>query len=164
MREIGPSYIPDLPSAHHLRSWVERRQAVDKAGHTRDFLARHGIDCPDITGVGTGSFEFEAASGLYTELQCGSYIFMDADYGRNRDRDGGPTKEFEPSLFVWGAVMSRPGTAQSWTPASRRSPSTQARHWSATSPPRPASAPPTSTAVSPSRPPPTACGSATRSA
>ena len=75
---------------------------------TRDLLARHGIDCPDITGVGTGSFEFEAASGVYTELQCGSYIFMDADYGRNRDRDGGPTKEFEPSLFVWGAVMSRP--------------------------------------------------------
>ena len=71
-------------------------------------MARHGIDRPDITGVGTGSFEFEAASGVYTELQCGSYIFMDADYGRNRDRDGGPTKEFEPSLFVWGAVMSRP--------------------------------------------------------
>src|SRR6202011_1887988 len=99
MREIGPSYIPDLPSARHFRGWVERRQAVDKAGHTRDLLARHGIDCPDITGVGTGSFEFEAASGVYTELQCGSYIFADADYGRNRDRDGGPTKEFEPSLF-----------------------------------------------------------------
>ena len=42
-----------------------------------------------MTGAGTGSFEFEAASGVYTELQCGSYIFMDADYGRNRDRDGG---------------------------------------------------------------------------
>jgi hypothetical protein len=34
-------------------------------------------------------------------FQCGSYIFMDADYGRNRDRDGEPTKTFEPSLFVW---------------------------------------------------------------
>jgi 3-hydroxy-D-aspartate aldolase len=33
-------------------------------------------------------------------LQCGSYIFMDADYGRNLDRDGAPTKAFEPSLFV----------------------------------------------------------------
>ena len=45
---------------------------------------------------------------VYTELQCGSYIFMDADYGRNRDRDGEPTKAFEPSLFVWATVMSRP--------------------------------------------------------
>ena len=58
--------------------------------------------------IGTGSFEFEAASGVYTELQCGSYIFMDADYGRNLDRDGAPTKAFEPSLFVWATVMSRP--------------------------------------------------------
>jgi hypothetical protein len=33
---------------------------------------------------------------------------MDADYGRNRDRDGAPTKTFEPSLFVWATVMSRP--------------------------------------------------------
>jgi 3-hydroxy-D-aspartate aldolase len=41
-------------------------------------------------------------------LQCGSYIFMDADYGKNRDRDGEPTNAFEPSLFVWASVMSRP--------------------------------------------------------
>jgi D-serine deaminase-like pyridoxal phosphate-dependent protein len=33
---------------------------------------------------------------------------MDADYGRNLDRDGAPTKSFEPSLFVWATVMSRP--------------------------------------------------------
>jgi hypothetical protein len=39
--------------------------------------------------IDTGTFEFETASGVYTELQCGSYIFMDADYGRNLDRDGG---------------------------------------------------------------------------
>src|SRR5713101_2861958 len=78
--------------AQHLRGWDERRQAIAqaaaKAAHTRDLLARHGIECPDITGAGTGSFEFEAASGVYTELQCGSYIFMNADYGRNRDRFG----------------------------------------------------------------------------
>jgi 3-hydroxy-D-aspartate aldolase len=34
-------------------------------------------------------------------LQCGSYIFMDADYRRSRDRDDEPFKTFEPSLFVW---------------------------------------------------------------
>ena len=100
--------IPVLAS-QHLRGWDERRQAivqaVDKAGRTRDLLARHGIACPTVTGAGTGSFEFEAASGLYTELQCGSYIFMDADYGRNRDRDGGPFTTFEPNLFVRVAVM-----------------------------------------------------------
>jgi len=44
------------------------------------------------------------ASGLCTELRC-AYIFTDADYGRNLDRD--PTKAFEPSLNVWATVMSR---------------------------------------------------------
>jgi len=87
----------------HLRGGDDRRQAiaqaVDRSGRTRDVLARHDIACPTVTGAGTGTFEFEAASGLYTELQCGSCIFMDADYGRNRD--GEPTKAFEPSLFVW---------------------------------------------------------------
>jgi 3-hydroxy-D-aspartate aldolase len=53
------------------------------------------------------ALEFEATSGVYTELQCGSYIFMDADYGRNLDRDGAPTKAFEPSLYSGGGV--RPG-------------------------------------------------------
>ena len=41
-------------------------------------------------------------------MRPGSYIFMDADYGRNLDRDGGQTRAFEPSLFVWATVMSRP--------------------------------------------------------
>jgi 3-hydroxy-D-aspartate aldolase len=99
-------------SAQHLRGWEERRQAiaaaVDKARLTRDRLAAAGIACDNITGAGTGTFEFEAGSGVYTELQCGSYIFMDADYGRNLDRGGQPTRAFEPSLFVWATVMSRP--------------------------------------------------------
>jgi D-serine deaminase-like pyridoxal phosphate-dependent protein len=99
-------------SAQHLRTWDERQKAiagaVDKAAATRDLLLANGIPCDQITGAGTGTFEFEAASGVYTELQCGSYVFMDADYGRNLDRDGAPTRAFEPSLFVWATVMSRP--------------------------------------------------------
>jgi len=73
------------PPAQHLRDWDERRQAGNrtgryKAARPRDLLAHHGIDCLTVTGAATGTFEFEAASGVYTELQCGSYIFMDADY------------------------------------------------------------------------------------
>jgi D-serine deaminase-like pyridoxal phosphate-dependent protein len=99
-------------SAQHLRGWDERQKAiagaVEKAMMTRDLLHANGIACDNITGAGTGTFEFEAGSGVYTELQCGSYIFMDADYGRNLDRGGGPTDAFEHSLFVWATVMSRP--------------------------------------------------------
>ena len=46
-----------------LRACDEQRQAIiqaaDKAAHTRDLLARHGIECPNITGAGSGTFEFE---------------------------------------------------------------------------------------------------------
>jgi 3-hydroxy-D-aspartate aldolase len=127
-------------------------------------LARYGIACPTVTGAGTGSFEFEAASGVYTELQCGSYIFMDADYGRNRDRDGEPTKAFEPSLFVWATVMSRPAEDRAIVDAGLRALAfDRGRRSSATSPSRPTSAPRTSTAGSPFPPPPTGSGSAIRS-
>src|SRR5262249_41207404 len=154
-------------SAQHLRGWDERRQAItqaaDKAGQTRDLLARHGIECPTITGAGTGTFEFETASGVYTELQCGSYIFMDADYGKNRDREGAPTKAFEPRLLGWGTGVRLSGEGR-YNVADvleelvvRLGPALR------TSLRQPMSAPLTSTAGSPSRPPPTGSGLATRS-
>jgi D-serine deaminase-like pyridoxal phosphate-dependent protein len=66
-----------------------------------------GIPCNHVTGAGTGSYMFEAASGIYTELQAGSYIFMDADYARNEWTESGIPR-FEHSLFVWTTVMSAP--------------------------------------------------------
>ena len=59
-------------------------------------------------GAGTGTFELEAASGVYNELQAGSYCFMDADYGRNKRADGGAFDTFENALFVYATVMSTP--------------------------------------------------------
>ena len=43
-----------------------------------------GIACPLVTGAGTGTFVLEAASGVYGELQAGSYVFMDRDYADNQ--------------------------------------------------------------------------------
>lgn len=99
-------------SAQHIRDHAERRSAIqragDMAGSTRDLLRRRGIDCPLITGAGTGSFRFEIETGVWNELQCGSYVFMDADYASNLDAAGAMRPEFAHSLFVWATVMSRP--------------------------------------------------------
>ena len=38
--------------------------------------------------VAAAQAAFEAASGIYTEIQCGSYAFMDADYGRIHTKTG----------------------------------------------------------------------------
>ena len=60
-----------------------------------------------MTGAGTGTYMFEAVSGVYHELQAGSYIFMDVDYAKNDWTESGIPR-FEHSLFVWTTVMSRP--------------------------------------------------------
>src|SRR5258707_1075645 len=62
----------------------------------------------DIAGAGTGTYAFEGTSGVYNELQVGSYVFMDAHYARNLDEDGKPVSDFEHSLFVYTTVMSKP--------------------------------------------------------
>jgi 3-hydroxy-D-aspartate aldolase len=97
-------------------------------------------------------------------LQCGSYIFMDADYGRNCDRDGEPTKAFEPSLSCWAIVMSRPAKDRAIVDAGLKALAFDSGPPLVCDEPGDLRAPlPTSTAGSPSRLPPTGSGSATRS-
>jgi D-serine deaminase-like pyridoxal phosphate-dependent protein len=95
--------------AQHLRSPQERaaaiRHAVTLARAAQASVTMAGIACPLVTGAGTGSFMHEAASGLYGELQAGSYLFMDRDYADNETTPGAP--EFEHALFVKSQVMSR---------------------------------------------------------
>jgi D-serine deaminase-like pyridoxal phosphate-dependent protein len=95
--------------AQHLRRAEERRAAIERAvGLVRTAqaaVAAAGIACPLVTGAGTGSFPFEAASGLYGELQAGSYLFLDRDYADNQPTPGAPA--FEHALFVKSQVMSR---------------------------------------------------------
>lgn len=98
--------------AQHVRDHAERGRAIERsAAVVRQVLAgleAAGLTPPRVTGAGTGSFEFEAASGLWAELQAGSYVFMDADYSRNLGPDGRPDGRFEQSLFVVAGVVSVP--------------------------------------------------------
>jgi len=98
--------------AQHLRSAAERKAAIDGAlarvATALDALAVHGHSCPLVTGAGTGSFALEAASGVYGELQCGSYLFMDRDYAQNEALPGAPS--FEQALFIRSTVISRDAT------------------------------------------------------
>ncbi len=98
--------------AQHLPTHEERRVAIEGAqAAVRETLAaleRVGLACDIVGGAGTGTFQFEAGSGLYNELQVGSYAFMDTDYARIEDADGGRFATFEHSLFVLATVMSRP--------------------------------------------------------
>jgi len=102
--------------AQHLRTPRERLDAIAAAVAgvrlTIDLLRRAGFEVPLVTGAGTGTYRLEATSGVYDEIQPGSYIFMDADYGRNSGEDGNPVHEFRHSLFILATVMSRPTPAR----------------------------------------------------
>jgi len=96
----------------HLDSYADRKDKIDIAvGMVRDAVAgleAKGLDCDIVGGGGTGSYYFEGNSGVFNELQCGSYAFMDADYGRILDKEGKRIDqgEWENSLFILTSVMS----------------------------------------------------------
>jgi 3-hydroxy-D-aspartate aldolase len=68
-------------------------------------LRAAGLAVPMVTGSGTGTHDFDAEAKIFTELQAGSYVFMDVEYIRALT-DGRNALPFETSLFVQTAVVS----------------------------------------------------------
>lgn len=94
--------------AQHLRSVAERRAALAEVvrlvQETRRLVEAAGLSLPLVTGAGSGTFGLESTSGVFGELQAGSYLFMDGDYARNEADPAQPA--FEHALFVKTQVMS----------------------------------------------------------
>jgi D-serine deaminase-like pyridoxal phosphate-dependent protein len=94
--------------AQHMRSAQQRREAiaivVDEVRYTRKLIEAEGIPVELVTGAGTGSMVCEAASGVFGELQAGSFMFMDADYAGNERDPAQP--HFEHALFIKSQVIS----------------------------------------------------------
>ena len=89
--------------AQHIYDHAERKAAVDQViaqtSATVELLRAEGLDCDVVAGAGTGTHPFEADSGVYNELQCGSYVFMDAEYGRVKN-EGDTALSYQNALFV----------------------------------------------------------------
>ncbi len=96
----------------HIDSYEARKEKLDIAiAMVKDAvegLKAAGLEPELVSGGGTGSYYFESNSGVFNELQCGSYAFMDADYGRIHDKDGKRIDqgEWENALFILTSVMS----------------------------------------------------------
>ncbi|MFN3207442.1 MAG: 3-hydroxy-D-aspartate aldolase BhcC [Roseovarius sp.] len=96
----------------HMDDYNDRKEKIDIAvamvKDAVDTLKAEGLECDIVGGGGTGSYYFESNSGVYNELQCGSYAFMDADYGRILDKDGKRIDqgEWENAFFILTSVMS----------------------------------------------------------
>jgi len=99
------------PSVQHIEDWSQRKAAaMTIAEHAKvvvESLEAHGFPCEVVTGSGTGTCAFDAASGVFTEVQAGSYVFNDASYAKNLDATGMPVSMWRQSLFVASTVISR---------------------------------------------------------
>ena len=95
-------------SAQHLRTAQARSQAIAAAARraalARDTLRSAGFGCYEVSGGGTGTFAHEAASGVYTEIQPGSYALMDLDYRANEP--DATTPALRQAMGVMMSVMS----------------------------------------------------------
>jgi D-serine deaminase-like pyridoxal phosphate-dependent protein len=95
----------------------ERRSRVMEAltplQETRDLLEQNGLPVSIVSGGGTGTYDVSGAHPPMTEIEAGSYVFMDSTYVKVRP-------EFEPALYVLSTVISRPTPARVVTDAGRK--------------------------------------------
>jgi D-serine deaminase-like pyridoxal phosphate-dependent protein len=93
----------------HLESRNERRArslaALDELAEFCRRLRCEGIVSEIVTGGGTGTFDIDPDARILTELQVGSYVFMDRQYNEVWEKSGSPVP-FETALFVQTTVIS----------------------------------------------------------
>lgn len=100
----------------HVEGFDDRRsqslEALKLLGETRDLILKAGLPCPIVSGGGTGTYNIDADAQVFTELQAGSYVFMDKQYCEVKIANDAPLP-FETALFVQTTVISAnfPGLA-----------------------------------------------------
>jgi len=83
------------------------RMTMGRAVETRAMIERAGIACPLVTGGSTGTYRFDAENPGITELQPGSFAFMDMEYGQIGGPDGTEYRDFKNAITVVTTVVSR---------------------------------------------------------
>ncbi|HEY7900296.1 MAG TPA: DSD1 family PLP-dependent enzyme [Caulobacteraceae bacterium] len=93
----------------HIESFAERRAAItERTAYLSDIiagLAEAGLKPGIVSGGGTGTHRIDANLGVFTELQVGSYVFMDRQY-EICDLTGDGGAPFETALMVEARVIS----------------------------------------------------------
>jgi D-serine deaminase-like pyridoxal phosphate-dependent protein len=97
--------------ASHTLGFEERRQrsqaSMAQAVETRRMLERDGLACPLLSCGSTGTYNIDSDVEGVTELQPGSFMFMDTDYNRIGGQDGPVYRDFQNALTVVTTVVSK---------------------------------------------------------
>ena len=94
----------------HIAAFTDRAQAAEtqmaRVRHLLLLLADEGLEPRIVTGGGTGTFDIDPAGKVYTEVQPGSYPFMDREYIEIPVVGNDRPSPFSASLFVQASVVS----------------------------------------------------------
>jgi 3-hydroxy-D-aspartate aldolase len=106
-RFIGvQGYLGHLQHIANVHDRIAANQvALTVLSGVLDKLKAAGLDPRIVTGGGTGTHTSDLASGVFTEIQAGSYALMDAEYGAC-EAPAGPRWPFAPALFLASTVIS----------------------------------------------------------
>lgn len=83
-------------------------ETAGRAIETKRMIEQSGIKVDVLSGGGTGTFDIDGVIDEVTDLQVGSYLFMDAQYRKIGDADSDVFDYFDPSLFVLVTAISQP--------------------------------------------------------
>ncbi|MGH9382872.1 MAG: DSD1 family PLP-dependent enzyme [Vicinamibacterales bacterium] len=97
--------------AQHVTGFAARKEralkGLDENVRTFENLKRAGLNTEIFSGGGTGTYSVQHLTPGFTDVQVGSYIFMDMQYLAIGSQDGDPVyKDFAPSLTVVGTVLN----------------------------------------------------------
>ncbi len=96
----------------HIHGWEPRRdasrRAMEQAIDVRRQLEAGGLEVRALSGGGTGTYDIDTELNGLSDLQAGSYLFMDVNYRNVGSRTGPVFEDFKPTLFVLTTAISQP--------------------------------------------------------
>ena len=98
-------------ASQHVAGFAARRtrtlEAMAPAAETFELLQQSGLRTDIFSGGGTGTYNIDHETGGLTDVQVGSYVFMDAQYLEiGGEQDDAVYSDFEPSLTILATVLN----------------------------------------------------------
>jgi len=96
----------------HVESFAERKvrslESWSKALELARGINEAGFEFDIVTGAGTGTYDIDHEISALTDLQVGSYVFMDVEYQKIGAADSAEQLPFAPSLTIQASAISQP--------------------------------------------------------
>ena len=96
--------------AQHVNGFAARKERalknIDENARTREKMNQSGLDTGIFSGGGTGTYSMQHLVPGFSDVQVGSYLFMDMQYLAIGGEEGPVYADFEPSLTVLATIVN----------------------------------------------------------